>query len=1006
MNQSELFIERLHKVVLKHPQRPAVVVAGETKLTYRELWNASGSIAIEFVRRGLGSEKVVAICVPKSAATIATIVGAWRCGAAWVPVEPTLPLKRINFLIEDSGSELIVCEHGSTEKLADKIPSLNIQTIADAKEHADESPFLNGRPNLSDLAYVIYTSGSTGEPKGVEVTHRGIVSLLQQQISAIRLTPESRSLFLLSTSFDASVSDIGTTLLSGASLWIEPDFHANGRLIATPEQILEVIKKRKITYVDIPPSVLAKLDPNLCPPSLTTILIGGEVCPPQVIRQWADKVRLLNVYGPTESTVCSSLSICDTHSCDRPLIGQPLAGVEYQINCGHAAEDQTNKNHTPKEDQGELLIGGKCLARGYRNRPELTASRFIERDGHTFYRTGDLVRRDSDGEFVFLGRIDRQIKLRGHRIEPGEIELVLETYPAVNRAAVIYDDNSKALVAFLATDRNDVSVSELRIFASSALPAYSVPQQFNFLTELPTTAAGKIDFVALGKLSKQTTHNVSTIEEASSEQERTLYEIFRRVLRHDKFSLDDHFFCIGGDSLGAMEVIATAHLNGISVSPQLLASCGSVKRICAELNCSGDNDFLLAEELVKDVDSILESRIANPQLGNSRRKPAQNNHILLTGATGFLGSRILECILDCESVQVTCLVRGNEDQVRERLVGVLAENKIDMDLEKLKRISVVSGDVSLPQLGLSAETYWRLASQVEQVIHSAANVNMIATYESLRPSNVVGVKNTADFVLSGQPKSLEYISTLSVFVGTDCFQGTMFERDNRSKTQRVFGGYAQSKWAAEILLQKLELNSRFYRLGLLTADTRSGVYPKHDLMTLAIKGIVEIGALPEYNNERFDTLRVDITPVNYAASVITAISKTQTDESTFHIAHPTGLSSTSLFKNLQQSYPHIKVVSVSEFERRVRDSKIKLPVATACLALCRALNSGETNSPNPLDIFQATETTFDMTNTKTCLAESELKPPDLTDEFVQHLVQQIGGSQQLMRPEMAVTNEK
>ncbi len=1000
MNQSELFIERLHEVILKNPQRPAVVVAGETKLTYQELWHASGSIAIEFTRRGLGSEKVVAICVPKSAATIATIVGAWRCGAAWVPVEPTLPLDRINFLIEDSGSELIVCEHALMEKLAVKIPSLNIQPIVDDKEHLDEPPFLKARPSLSDLAYVIYTSGSTGQPKGVEVTHRGIVSLLQQQISAIRLTPESRSLFLLSTSFDASVSDIGTALLSGASLWIEPDFHANGRLIATPEQILDVIENRQITYVDIPPSVLAKLDPNLCPPSLTTVLIGGEVCPPQVIRQWANKVRLLNVYGPTEATVCSSLSICDAHSWDRPLIGQPLVGVEYQIDCEHAAEDAANK------DQGELLIGGKCLARGYRNRPELTASRFIERDSHTFYRTGDLVRRDSDGEFVFVGRIDRQIKLRGHRIEPGEIELVLEAHSAVNRAAVVYDDQSKTLVAFLATNHDDVSVSELRIFASNKLPAYCVPQQFIFLSELPTTATGKIDFVALGKLSIQNAQNVSTIEETSSEQERTLFEIFRRVLRHDKFSLDDHFFCVGGDSLGAMEVIATAHLNGISISPQLLASCGSVKRICEELNCSGDNDFLLAEELVKDVDSILESRTSDPQVGNSRRKLAQGSHILLTGATGFLGSRILERILDAPSAEVTCLVRGNKDRVQERLVGVLAENEIDVDVEKLARISVVAGDVSVSQFGLPAETYQRLANQVDQVIHSAADVNTIATYESLRPSNVVGVKNTADFVLSGQPKSLEYISTLSVFVGTDCFQGTMLEQDDLSRTQRIYGGYAQSKWAAEILLRKLELNVRFYRLGLLTADTRSGVYPKRDLMTLAIKGIVEMGALPESNNERFDTLRVDITPVNYAASAITAIAKTQTDKSTFHIAHPMGLSATSLFENLRQSYPHINVVPASEFERRVRDSKIKFPIATACLALCRALNSEETYSPNPLDIFQATGTTFDMTNTKTCLTESGLKPPDLTDEFVQQLVRQIGGPQKLIRPEMAVANEK
>src|SRR5690606_1464903 len=218
-------------------------------------------------------------------------------------------------------------------------------------------------------------------------------------------TPHCRALFYLSPTFDASVSDIGTALLSGAALCVEPGVRR------TPASMMALIRERGVTHLDLPPSVLATLDPGELPASVQTIVIGGEVCPADVVRRWASRVRLVNVYGPTEATICTSLGACDPETWDRPLIGRPLPGIGYEV------VDEA-LDPVPQGTPGELLIDGVGLARGYLNDPELTRKRFPTLRGRRVYRTGDRVVLHHDGEFEFLGRIDRQIKLHGLRIEP------------------------------------------------------------------------------------------------------------------------------------------------------------------------------------------------------------------------------------------------------------------------------------------------------------------------------------------------------------------------------------------------------------------------------------------------------------------------------------------------------------------------------------------------------------------------------------------------------------
>ena len=284
--------------------------------------------------------------------------------------------------------------------------------------------------SAADLAYVIYTSGTTGQPKGVAVEQRGLPALLHSQIEAFQLSAESRVLWMLSPAFDASISDVGTTLLSGAALHIEaPDGALTTRSL-TPAAVLETLHRRGITHADLPPALVAQLDADEAPQSLKTIVIGGEPCPPAAVRSWARRCRVVNVYGPTEATVCTSLCVCDPERWERPLIGRPIDGVRYMIDAPVADRDDPGAT-------GELMISGPCLARGYVNQPDLTAARFVTMNGARWFRTGDRVRRDADVELVFLGRMDRQLKIRGYRIEPEEIEAAIRAMPTVGQCAVV-----------------------------------------------------------------------------------------------------------------------------------------------------------------------------------------------------------------------------------------------------------------------------------------------------------------------------------------------------------------------------------------------------------------------------------------------------------------------------------------------------------------------------------------------------------------------------------------
>ncbi|MEM7479391.1 MAG: AMP-binding protein [Planctomycetota bacterium] len=364
-NGLQSFIEHFDQVVKVAPSRIAVECNGQS-VTYLELQRASLRIA-KYIEDALGEpDDIIGLNISKSPRFLSAAIGCWRQRCAWVPIASNLPQARQRFVLADCNPRLVFTDDPNEKRftrLPDDLGRRNAENVVSQSYHPD------------DLAYVIYTSGTTGNPNGVEVTHRGIMNLLSSQVSAFGLDADSRAVWYYPTSFDASVSDWGTALYAGATLLFEKELDCY-----SASELTQWLNQRRVSHADLPPSLLKLLPEPDSDSSLRTVVVGGQSTDPETIRRWGSRIKLVNVYGPTEATVCTSLNICVPEE-TRSLLGQPIHGVEYRV------VDSSLKN-VPYGDAGELLISGPCLARGYRNQIDKTRRMFIEVDGQRSYRSG------------------------------------------------------------------------------------------------------------------------------------------------------------------------------------------------------------------------------------------------------------------------------------------------------------------------------------------------------------------------------------------------------------------------------------------------------------------------------------------------------------------------------------------------------------------------------------------------------------------------------------------
>ncbi|MFH8606825.1 amino acid adenylation domain-containing protein [Streptomyces sp. NPDC018029] len=548
--------------VRRSPDAPAVLGA-DRQWTYAELGRAADRVAHELVTRGVRRGHLVGVIMERSVDVVAVLLGVARAGAAFVPVDPAYPAERIAHVLADADPALVVCTT-TTEPViptgATRAPRWVLDTPVSVSAPARSATWpVRPACRVEDPAYVIYTSGSTGTPKGVVVTHGGIGNLATGQIERFAVRPDSRVLQLASWSFDAAVSEMCMALLSGAALVV-----VDGERLPPHGRLEQVAAEFGVTHMTVPPSVLGTVD--ALPDTVEALVVAGEECPSWLARRWSDR-RLVNAYGPTEVTVCAAMSEpLRPAAGEGPVpVGRPLANTRAYV------LDDFLKPVAPGT-VGELYVAGPGLARGYLHRSGLTAERFVAcpfGGAGRMYRTGDLVRWSGEGELLFVGRADAQVKVRGFRVELGEIEAALAGHESVGQAAVVAREDrpgEKRLVGYVAPhDQEDADPEQLRAYVAGVLPEYMVPVAVVVLDTLPLTVNGKVDRAALP--APDFAERVSG-REPRSEAERILCDLFAEVLGLERVGVEDGFFELGGDSISSMQLASRARQAGLVLTPR------------------------------------------------------------------------------------------------------------------------------------------------------------------------------------------------------------------------------------------------------------------------------------------------------------------------------------------------------------------------------------------------------------------------------------------------------
>jgi amino acid adenylation domain-containing protein len=544
---SDSWTERFERRAEACPDAVAAVFES-SHLSFGELAKRARQLAGHLGRLGVGPEVLVGLAVERSLDLVIGWLGILESGAAFVPLDPSYPIERIAYLFEDSQVPVVVTQ----SDLVDSLPSHWGATVLLDQAHLFAAGSREAQvvePPSSSLAYVIYTSGSTGRPKGVAVPRAGLSNLGRRYTDLLGLIAGKRVLQFAPIGFDASVSEL-IALAEGATLCLAPR-----EQLRDARRLLEFLEQERVTHATLPPS-LASVLPAARLEALECLIVAGEACSQSVVDAWAIGRHFIDAYGPTEATVCTSLGFCQAGE-RQPTIGRPLPGLAVLLL-------DANFELVPVGIAGELAVRGVGLARGYLNRPDLTALVFVpdpwsKAPGGRLYRTGDLACWLPEGRIDYLGRIDDQIKVRGHRIEPVEVESVLARHPAVREVAVVSvgsDPSSRFLAGFcVPTAEGAIDVADLRSFVSERLPEFMVPSRFVILPELPKTASGKVDRRALPSRFEDAAIQRSVQSVPNGPIEAALVEVWQDILGRTDVTSGDDFFDLGGHSLAATRLL-------------------------------------------------------------------------------------------------------------------------------------------------------------------------------------------------------------------------------------------------------------------------------------------------------------------------------------------------------------------------------------------------------------------------------------------------------------------
>ncbi|WP_322617765.1 non-ribosomal peptide synthetase [Pseudomonas sp. BIC9C] len=893
-------IEWLEQQCIQSADRPALSIAGVT-LDYRQLHAHSRAIQ-QRLRPLLDQHQgpvVVGICLPKCSALYAAILAILGCGAVYLPLEPSHPLQRQQYILANAGAVLLL--HDGEHPLAREMPGLDIRRI----DHHDvdlTQPLMQQRPNLDAPCMALYTSGTTGHPKGVLLSQANLAHFTHWYADYVQLTSQSRVLQFSSLSFDSSLIDIFPTLLQGAEL-IVPDEDQR----RDPLQLVELTHHRQLSHAFLPPALLSilPLEQLQC---LDRVMTGGDVCEPWVIEQLSRQGKLYNLYGPTEATVLITARQLQAGDHNRSL-GAPIANSQVFI---------LDDDYQPVAEQtvGELYIAGPGVCLGYLNNPQQTAERYLDLnlpDGRTLrvYRTGDMAKWTTDG-IELCGRRDNQVKIRGFRVEPEEIEHCLRDSRLYRQVAVVID-SQRRILAFLAQPREDLpgaARQALKAHAAQHLPDYMHPIAWTELASMPYASNGKVDRKALLELPVSLTDSPPRRLPVNAD-EALLLNIWAELLElpASDIPVDESFFNLGGHSILLSRMLLRLREEfGRSISINRFIELPTITKLATLVRGSGSEE-VLSEQALRDVLRELDIQ------------PLPINHmgdvhkVIVTGANSFVGVHIVEALLAWGASEVACLVRDGDGQsAGERFALALRENRLEhLDMS---RVRVHAADITRPELGLAAEVYQRLDREFGALVHNAANVNHVLDYESLARDNVEPIFECLRLCEGRSKKIFNFVSTLSAS-STISADGRVLELP-AAPTPPIYikNGYNLSKWVGERILERareLGVRVNLYRPGNISFNSLTGVCQPHkNRLMLMLKGSLQLGQVPEF------ALNFDLMPVDFLARFIAFhASRYQPGQAVFNLHNPEPLSWDNYVASFREAGREFAMVSVADWQQQL-----------------------------------------------------------------------------------------
>ncbi|PXX54767.1 amino acid adenylation domain-containing protein/thioester reductase-like protein [Nocardia tenerifensis] len=854
---------------------PAIRVDGATT-TYAELAERADEVAACLVDKGVRDGQPVAVLMRPGLDLITTVIGILRAGGAYVTLDAEQPWERIEFTLTDSGATILVRDPDiETASLPADLDVLSL-----AEMNTALATFEEPRKTPEDTAYIVYTSGSTGRPKGVRLPEITLANLVHNQ-AIFTSDRRMRTLQYMPPAFDVFAIEVFGSLCNGGTLVIPPahartDFEALVQLLAE-----ERVERAYLPYVTLRELAAVLRTSEVELPDLREVYVTGErlVITGDVRAMFRrnPNARLINAYGPSEAHLCSWEALpADPDGWPTiPSIGRVVAGVDaYVLDADSAGADRP----APFGVEGELCVAGPVISPGYIGLPDKTREAMVPDpfvDGQWMYRTGDIVVLDPAGRLHYRGRKDDQVKIRGYRVEPGEVEAALERELDVDAAAVIVvsDGGDRALRAFVQSAEEPPADWRARVGA--VLPGYMIPRQVTRVDTIPVTPNGKTDRRALAELPVESAPDPGEhADVAWTDSERTMAELWSEVLGHRPATPEDDFFVLGGHSLLAARLhrlVKRRFHTDVALSTMLSTPTprGMIKSLA-------DRNAAAAPDLRADA------RLDDLVVGE--RYEPENGTVFLTGATGFLGSHLLD-ELQRTGHRVRCLVRGETvADARDRLRRTF--RKFALDPSGLDEVEVVLGDLDEPGFGLG-NYYEALARDVSEVYHAAAHINFVVPYHTVKCTNVDGLRHLLEFcALNRTP--LRLISTLGVFP-PDSTSGRVGEDTVPGDPASLGIGYSQSKWVAEQLALQARaagLPVTVHRVGRIAGHRRTGACRHDDFFWLQMKGFALLGCYPE---DIAETPAIDLLPVDYVARAIIRLSEDKPDNENWHLYHPDGL---------------------------------------------------------------------------------------------------------------------